>query len=49
VWLGNAEADPEVLVEGEEWGPPELESMEEARPSPEKMKFSLEMACFGEI
>lgn len=46
--LGYAEAYPEGLDGGEEWGPQGEESGQEARPLPQNF-FSLEMACFGEF
>ena len=47
--MGDAEADPEGLVEGD-MGPPEEGSGRGlGRSAEEKVNFSLEIACFGEF
>ena len=47
--LDGAEADPERLVGGEEWGAPREGSGDRARLLPRKNCFSLQMASFGDF
>ena len=47
---GDTDADPEGLIEGDEWSPPEKRILEGIRPLPrKKIDFLFETACFGEF